>query len=339
MVKSQFDLTKFVFSFVMIALHSEILFGTFLYPLSRVAVPIYFMMSSYFLFTKLNNSENQREILLSFLKRNLKLYLFWFIIFSPIVAYLISLQSNNFLDFCLKLILKFLFSNTFYASWYIMASILAVLIIYSSEKVVIKKCKKIEIAGFLIIFLLYSICCLSSNYFFLIKDNLVGKIYLQVQLLLGVPHNNFIVGIVWMKIGKKLAENNKKQNSSKIGVLLLAFTFLLLIEHYLITKYNGNVKDNDCYIMLVPVCIFFFCLLKNTYFELKNSLLLRKASTIIYCSHLSILVILRQVLSQFIVVREELHILLFILTVFCTLLVVFIILKLEKYLTILKNAY
>lgn len=49
---SRYDVLKLVLSLFVVAIHSD-LFPPLLYPWLRVAVPLFFMMSSYFLFDKL----------------------------------------------------------------------------------------------------------------------------------------------------------------------------------------------------------------------------------------------------------------------------------------------
>ncbi len=52
-VNSVYDLLKIVLSIMIVLIHTKIL-PNILYPWLRIAVPLFFVMSSYFLFSKLN---------------------------------------------------------------------------------------------------------------------------------------------------------------------------------------------------------------------------------------------------------------------------------------------
>lgn len=54
------DLAKFVMSFFVVAIHSE-LFPTILYPWLRVAVPIFFLISGYILFCRINETSESKK--------------------------------------------------------------------------------------------------------------------------------------------------------------------------------------------------------------------------------------------------------------------------------------
>ena len=49
------DLTKLILSIMIVAIHTSLL-PTVLYPWLRLAVPLFFIISSFFLFNKVNNS-------------------------------------------------------------------------------------------------------------------------------------------------------------------------------------------------------------------------------------------------------------------------------------------
>ena len=72
----------------------------------------------------------------------------------------------------------------------------------------------------------------------------------------------------------------------RFGIVLSAI--LLYIEYFIVRFYDFS-KENGCYILLVPLCFFIFMeLLAADNLKIKNSVTLRKMSTIIYCSHISV---------------------------------------------------
>lgn len=81
------DLTKLVLSIMIVAIHTS-LFPNILYPWLRLAVPLFFIISSFLLFSKVNNvSLTEKDIVVkNYIIRQLKLYLFWFIILLPLTV-------------------------------------------------------------------------------------------------------------------------------------------------------------------------------------------------------------------------------------------------------------
>ena len=136
-----FDLSKYVLSIMIIAIHSG-LFPNYLYPWLRIAVPLFFIISSYFLFSKIQkHPNNKNEIIRTFIKRNLELYVFWFVVSLP---YTIHRRrdwwTGDVPHFFLTVLKNTLFRGTFFGSWYITASIWACIILCKikiSRKIVI----------------------------------------------------------------------------------------------------------------------------------------------------------------------------------------------------------
>jgi len=127
---ANYDIVKIVLSLMVVAIHSV---GTpLIYPWVRTAVPLFFILSSYFFFRSIDGKDysDQKKSLVSFVKRNLRLYMFWFICLFPITLEKRQYFSDGYIT-GLKTILKFgLFNSTFVASWFIMALVLATIIIF-----------------------------------------------------------------------------------------------------------------------------------------------------------------------------------------------------------------
>lgn len=82
---AKYDLIKFVLSLFVLAIHASV-YPMGLFPWLRIAVPLFFMLSAYFVFSKLHSApaDQQKAILKNFVYRNLRLYLFWFVILLPL---------------------------------------------------------------------------------------------------------------------------------------------------------------------------------------------------------------------------------------------------------------
>lgn len=96
------------------------------YPLEGLAVPTFFVISSFLFFRKYRVAEEKLQTLWHFWKRLAILYLFWSILWSPIIY----IQKDYFHPFTvwspLMLIKDFLFGSTFDASWFLGALLVGV---------------------------------------------------------------------------------------------------------------------------------------------------------------------------------------------------------------------
>lgn len=133
------DILKFVMALIVVMIHvkpnihSNELFVLFK-PLTMVAVPVFFVISSVLIFNKLNNGNN--GALLKYCKRIGILYLCWLIIDSWFVfthkSYFTEGWIRGFLDF----IKDVFFATTFPGSWFLSASVIGVVLVYyMSQKV------------------------------------------------------------------------------------------------------------------------------------------------------------------------------------------------------------
>lgn len=279
------DLTKFILSFLVVAIHVNPLgetYNAFRFPLVRIAVPIFFLYSGFFLFKKIASSDEQmhRSILSHFIKRNLLLYLFWFVVLLPVTFKIRHyFTPDGWLDVS-KIFKCFLFSTTFRASWYIMATVLGVLFVYLLSRY-------LGNVGVLVVgAILYVMCCITSNYG---NYPVFTSVTTLIQNHYPAPiYNSFPVAIFWVAVGKLYAENKVPVLSQMWKRILLLLSFMLLIgERYFIAKLQCSI-DNDCYFLLAPVCILIFSLTIHSSVKIKYASKLRSYSTLTYCLHASL---------------------------------------------------
>ena len=83
---SKFDIIKLILSLGVVLVHTDT-YQDFVHPWIKIIVPLFFIMSSYFLFKKINTAkkkEERKKIYKIYLIRTIKLYFFWFIILIPL---------------------------------------------------------------------------------------------------------------------------------------------------------------------------------------------------------------------------------------------------------------
>lgn len=189
-----------------------------------------------------------------------------------------------------NIIKSFLFGSTFKASWYIMASIIGIIIIY----VLSAKFRNRYI--FIISGIVFGIVTLCSSYSLLFAGvdviNKLGNAYSEV---FGNPVLSFPASLIWITCGKCFAEG-KIKIAKRIGSIILILSCIGLYAEWWIVKYFSGTYSNDSYFMLLSVCIYLFNLflgIKSIY--IRNSLKLRECSTVIYAAHASVIPILSRI--------------------------------------------
>ena len=114
------DIMKIILSIFVVLIHAEVDMGI-LTPFLRIAVPLFFITSSYFFFQKFYLSNDRKKVILNFLKRNMILYGIWFIILLPVTLPGRDWFEDGILLGMIRFLQSFFFNGTFRASWYLMA--------------------------------------------------------------------------------------------------------------------------------------------------------------------------------------------------------------------------
>lgn len=294
----RFDVLKFVLAFLVVGIHAmPITFS--LRPLFRVAVPLFFMMSSYFFFLKqshIQSYKDRKDALWNYIMRIIKLYIFWTVLLLPYIIYSRKWYIGD-LETVLKIIKSVFISGTFSASWFLTSSIISVsLIWFLSKSFNNRTLLWIGIVA-------YVICCLTSNYFSLYESFPSSvPIYKSFSYVFGKPCNSFLCAILFVVVGKILAENRCFVPNKGLSIILILSLLLLFVEEYVVSYFSLNLSNvdysDDCFIMLIPLCICSFMLLGQNPIKVPlDCRLLRNSSTIIYCVHFTLISIMREFLS------------------------------------------
>ena len=296
----RFDLLKFILAFFVVGIHAMPV--TFcLRPFFRIAVPLFFMMSSYFFFLKqsrLMSNKEKTKSLVSYINRVISLYLFWTILLLPFIIYHHEWYHLNGVTI-LKIIKSIFISGTFPASWYLTSLIISI----SSVWLLSKKTNNNVLLSLGII--AYIICCLTSNYFSFYEDLPYSVlIYKSYSFVLGKPCNSFLSALLFVVIGKMLAEKDIHVLNKKLLFMFVFSILILFIEVSIVEKFGLNKSavdySDDSYFSLVPLCTSLFMLIGQNVLPLNiSTIFLRNSSTIIYCCHFTIIIFLCDYLNLF----------------------------------------
>ena len=293
--KDIFDLAKYILAYMVVAIHMG-LYQEILFPWLRIAVPLFYIISSYLLFSRVNSVEEKekRECIKKFIVRNIKYYLFWFVCLLPFTIYYRREWwiENKGISFFLKVVSNMLFSSSFPASWYIIGSIWAVIILYVTRKInyrVILCC----------MIFIYIACCMRSGYYFLIKDyEGVIKLTECYEKIFTSPVLSFPIATFWMFVGKMFVDNHIP--SFRNGVIIASVVcsaILLWFEWKTLVQIGGNIRS-DILFFLAPLCISIFALLKKIDINIKNARTIRIISAVMYPMHFVVIFLTTFVFSR-----------------------------------------
>lgn len=295
---AKYDIVKFVLSLFVVAIHA-VVYPYAVYPWVRMAVPLFFMISAYFIFGKLQHAtmEQQRAILKKYVVRNALLYACWFVILSP-MTYLLRRQvyfGHGIGGGIRALLMNVFFGNTFLASWFIPAAVLGVLIVYALSKWLRKDAILLVLS-----LLVFAVVTLRSAYSAAISDTWLGVALRAYERALGSPVFSFPAAIVWVFLGKCFAERKVRVPALWVLIsLLVVFCAGLYVEWRWVLGWNG-AYGHDSFFMLLPVCVILFALIERCqpiYWQ--PSLHLKRASTVIYVAHASVLPVFNEVGRRF----------------------------------------
>lgn len=278
------DLFKWIAAFLVASMHSAPFIQNetvnyFFTCFCRIAVPFFFVFSSFIFFKR------KRDIV-PFIKRLLLLYLFWFVLESPIVYYNFFVAPEGPLIKKILIFLRGLFINsTFPGSWFITALWQGVLIVWWLSKRISNKW----------LFVLGAFCILAplpgTLYYGLIHNTPLQRPYWIFNMIF-CPANSFITAIPYCIAGKYLAEMSKITASNKIGIFFFLAFLLGIIET---TACKKSYYMSDTYIALYIFTPLLVLLLLSSRINLPTAITLyfRKTSILVYFLHLPIIFILQ----------------------------------------------
>ena len=130
------DIFKFILSIFVLVIHSGI-DKTIISPLLRIAVPSFFLISSYLFFSKvttLTDEKERRFALKRLAKRNIFLYLFWVILQLPLIVFGHHYHVDFFTTGIWNTLKIILLGQGFTGSWYIITLVIGSVIVYFASK-------------------------------------------------------------------------------------------------------------------------------------------------------------------------------------------------------------
>lgn len=255
------------------------------YVILRIAVPFFFIASSFLLFKKIINNPNEHsQILKNYYKRIFLLWLFWFVISLPYTIDKIFIVSNLPLSIkFVRLFLKLLLQGGFDGAWYLWSSIISVFFVDKLTKNnKWKSCLTISLV-------FYLLACILSSYFNLfnfLPENIAKAIITPFEWLSKLDINlyqTFLSGTIFVFIGKLFAQKGNLLPSTK--TILIGYPIFAYTELFICTYFSLSIAT-DFFLTLLPFSIAFFQAILN--WDVKPKPIhkqLRICSTFIYLYH------------------------------------------------------
>ena len=222
------------------------------YGILRPAVPIFFIISAFLLFRRIEaDKENKWKYVGSFCLRLLFLYLFWYVLGLPLtIKDIAGFTSNEDGYGLLRYIIITLWKGAPRGYWFLVALALSVLIVNLVRN------KKGLIIMSILAGLLYIYGCFNSAYFglFASKDDPFSKTFFMIGNYLELSYC-FLEAILFVVIGKLFALCGPFHIKGNLIFVILSFV-LMGVELFLTISFNLLVFP-DAYFLL-PAFIFFF---------------------------------------------------------------------------------
>lgn len=282
------DLVKFIFALFLVIAHYGSEWGRFptfidlFLSLYIVIVPFFFVSTGYFLYSSvLCKSENVKGIYLNYIKRILKLYLSWTMIYF-IFKMVYWIKNSSSLNDIFTYIHHTIVYSSYPTIWFLPACAIGAFLMYF----LLSKFSFKTVGIFA--FLLYLFGCLGCSYDFIWKNNIgfefVEKIYDVYDLIFVTSRNGIFNGFPLMFIGAFLAkqEYTTKFIKRKADIMFLIGSFVLVVIEALIIKVKYGAADVNTTFMMIPFIYLFFRFLLTCEIEVSCNKWMRKMSTLIF---------------------------------------------------------
>lgn len=279
---------KFIGSFLVISIHTEIFSSFsaifnhyFINVFSRLSVYFYFVASAYFFFKelafengKIKKCKENFSKLKKYFIRVFLLYFIWSIIYMisdlPTWKAYDCLNIKNFLGFGLACITN----SSHYHLWFLISLVYAIPIMYFSLRYINKRALAIISAVLYVVGLIYGTYSFINPPFTGIWA-LFGNVFVRLQTVIFyvIPICTFAIFADKIKFYK-----------IKTSVLTILAIILFSVEQ-MILYFTVPDTVSAYSIFTIPATFLIFVFAKNLNIKLKHNYILRKLSTIIYCSH------------------------------------------------------
>lgn len=203
-ILSGLDVVKFIMALFIVDSHvkgylitSPIVQNYVIHPIESLAVPTFFVISSFLFFRKARYAEYQMNLVWHFMKRLCILYLFWCVVWSPIIY----LQKEYFHPITIwvpfYIIRDFFFGSMFDASWFLGALLVGVPVVCGLGRLLKKDVLVISVSLFVFL-VLHNIEKFPEEW----------RFFFEWYNTFELPQLSFWGGLLWIALGYVLANKS-----------------------------------------------------------------------------------------------------------------------------------
>ncbi|SDT10969.1 serine/alanine racemase [Paenibacillaceae bacterium GAS479] len=261
--------------------HADFLFsGIF----TRITVPIFFMVSGFLYFRKLNgDSVHDRKVLYRYLQKIGKLYLIGTILYIPLNLYK-GYYTNNFSLY--SFMQDVLFNGTFYHLWFLPALMFGVTITTLAYG---KMSRRTLIAAASVLFV---IGLFGDNYYGLIKNvPMFSNLYDGMFSVFDYTRNGLFFAPIYLVLGAWMATNVDRMKRPSTNICLFILSLGLLFTEGILLKSADTAKHASMYVFALPTAYFLFQLALQ--WRVKKGLQFREPLVWIFILHIWVVVLVR----------------------------------------------
>lgn len=285
---SSIDLAKFVAAIFVVAIHAQPFSGltqtVVIDVFARMAVPFFFITSSFFFFSK---NPGKKE-LSHYLRRMGILYLFWFVVEFPITCLHAFIEPETpFGHNLLMLLRNFLFGSTFGGSWFLMALMQCILLTWLLAR-------RMRFAVLLVLGAFFYLLAVGSSYYYAFLPSVVQHGVDGYRRWIGSMELSWMSALLPCVLGFWVARYRQTVlevfTSERLRVLLPVAFLLVCCEVFGVQAAYASVQlqldKTDVYFLLQPMVLLLFVWLlqKKCTWPLPYRRL-RVYSTLFYFSH------------------------------------------------------
>ena len=298
-----------------------------IFPIARVAVPMFFIFTGYLFFSRYNKEEYSKQerfqLLRKQMTRLLVLYFSWLLILLVPALKIRHWFDNGFWPGFRSLVHATFFGSTFPASWYLITCVTGILAVVLLKKILP------DYIILLVSAFLYLNCCLMSNYYglssrFEFCQSIIafwGSIHIH-------PCFSLPGGLFWIALGDFLSKRLDRivsffKRTNLLPVLLTFALACLYFEEYCIIRLDIS-RANDCYVFLMPACALLFLSVFMCDIHVPFAPFIRNCSTIFYVIHATLKYRLIDIFAErgFVYTNHSLFAIVFVICLFASIIII-----------------
>ena len=298
------DVFKFIMALLVVVLHTHPLYGVnaglnilTADVISRIAVPFFFAASGFLLQEQIDGGDEEtRDVLGRYIRKILGLYCIWTIIYLPIIVYVKILDSDDALIRSMLMLLRdFVFVGSYAHLWYLPAAAAGVAVVYTLKKYVGERETALILLG------LFLVGLLTQSYFGLLTyavdpGGILWKMMKAVKKVMVTCRNGIFFGSIFIYMGTWIAKSDFTIKKWK-AVVGLAVSVLLFSIEAAYLRAAGFVREEDMYLMLLPVVFFLVIIAVQTSVN-GGTVFFRKMSMNIYYVHVLFRFVYREYIGE-----------------------------------------